>query len=485
MAETWKQWEGTIVDGKFRLEKFLGGSDHSAVFLTEAGTPTAKAAVKFVPATPQALEFQRAIWGQTSRLSHPHLIRLFGSGQCRLGSLDLVYVVTEYAEENLAQVLSDRALSAEETRDMLGPVLETLKYLHGNKLAHGSLKPSNILAVQDQLKLSSDQVHGFGKPGLASDASAFAAPELASKGADAGTDVWSLGVTLVEVLTQRVPERISPRQLVVPTKLPEPFRGIAGQCLMEPLQDRWSVAQIAERLADSPSSAAPVEPPSARVPAASSPTAPSKRVAASRAAVAPETIREHTPLELGSSRKLMVSGISFLLVLVAIYGGSQLFHRGSHDNAAASAPEATNPSEPAASDHSTAAPSSAVRKGDASRSAAAGSPVATSATPSTSVSSSPGRVLGRVEPDVSASSRATITGKIHVRVGLRVDPSGKVVEARLISPGPSKYFAGHALEAARRWTFVPPQAEGQPTISNWTLIFTFTRKGVDSSAQAD
>jgi hypothetical protein len=30
-----KQWEGRIVDGKFPLQKWLGGSEHSAVFLTE------------------------------------------------------------------------------------------------------------------------------------------------------------------------------------------------------------------------------------------------------------------------------------------------------------------------------------------------------------------------------------------------------------------------------------------------------------------
>src|SRR5579864_611524 len=65
MAESWKQWEGTIVDGKFRLEQFLGGSDHSAVFLTQPSEGGAKAAIKFVPACPQALDFQRTSWEQT------------------------------------------------------------------------------------------------------------------------------------------------------------------------------------------------------------------------------------------------------------------------------------------------------------------------------------------------------------------------------------------------------------------------------------
>ena len=468
MAETWKQWEGTIVDGKFRLEKFLGGSEHSAVFLSEAGAPSAKAAIKFVPATPQALDFQASKWEQTARLSHAHLIRLIGSGQCRLGSLDLVYAVMEYAEENLAQILPDRALSPDETRDMLGPVLETLQYLHKNKLAHGSPKPSNIMAVQDRLKLSSDQIRAFGQVGPASDTSVFAAPELSSQGAGAASDVWSLGVTLVEVLTQRLPERISPGRLVVPASLPEPFREIAGQCLMEAPQDRWTVAQIAERLAKGYSPSRASDQPSA-MPVAATPAQPFNRAAGPSLSAA-QAVSEQAPVELGSGRKLMVSGISFLLVLVAIYVGTQFFHRPSQDNV--SAPEAqTKLSEPATSDHSA---SGSAEKTDAPKSSG-----------ETSVASSPGRVLQRVEPDVSASARSTITGKIHVRVGLHVDPSGKVVEARLISPGPSKYFASHALEASRRWTFVPPQADGQPADSKWTLTFTFTRRGVDESAQAN
>jgi TonB family protein len=480
MAETWKQWEGTIVDGKFRLEQFLGGSDHSAVFLTAAGTPPAKAAIKFVPANPQALDFHRATWEQTSRLSHPHLIRVFGSGQCRLGNVDLLFVVMEYAEENLGQILPDRALTADETRDTLGPVLETLKYLHEKKLAHGSLKASNIMAVQDQLKLSSDQVRGFGKAGLANDTSVFAAPELASQGAAAASDVWSLGATLVEVLTQRVPERISPRQLVVPGSLPEPFREIAGACLMESPKDRWTLAQIIERLGGAHSSAKPAEQPSpAAVASKSSP--PPGAGAARRVPAEPPVVRERAPVELGSGRKLMVSGISFLLVLGAIYLGTQFLHRDSHDNAAGSARESMEKSAVPGASNSTASSSTG---GTDSRNAPAKSSPAEPAAPSASASS-PGRVLERVEPDVSASARATITGKIHVRIALHVDPSGKVVEARLISAGPSNYFASHALEAARRWTFVPPQADGQPAASKWTLTFTFTRRGVDESAQAN
>jgi TonB family protein len=90
-----------------------------------------------------------------------------------------------------------------------------------------------------------------------------------------------------------------------------------------------------------------------------------------------------------------------------------------------------------------------------------------------------GTVLERAMPRVSASARRTIDGKIKVAVQVKVDPSGKVTEAKLISPGPSQYFARLALEAAREWKFSPPEQQGQAVVSEWTLRFGYRRSGTD------
>ena len=68
------------------------------------------------------------------------------------------------AEENLAQVLAERPLAADEMREMLGPVVDVLAYLHKQGIVHGDIKPSNILANGDQLKLSSDALSRAGEP---------------------------------------------------------------------------------------------------------------------------------------------------------------------------------------------------------------------------------------------------------------------------------------------------------------------------------
>jgi TonB family protein len=190
-----------------------------------------------------------ARWGQTAQISHPNLIKLFENGRCQLAGMDVLYVVMELAQENLAQFLPHRALSPDETRDMLEPFVGTLTYLHGKGFVHGRIKPGNILAVDDQLKLSSDSVCrvgdkqiGAGKP------DAYVAPEAVDGVSAPAGDVWSLGVTLVESLTQHVPEQKEQGQLVVADSVPQLFLDIATNSLRTEPQSRWTIAEIATRL---------------------------------------------------------------------------------------------------------------------------------------------------------------------------------------------------------------------------------------------
>ena len=110
-----EQWVGQVVDGKFRLERALGGSGRSAVFLTEQTADRAPRAVRFIEATSADARMQMQRWEAAAKLSHPNLIRIFETGRCQLAGHDLFYVLTEYAEENLAQIIPERALSADET----------------------------------------------------------------------------------------------------------------------------------------------------------------------------------------------------------------------------------------------------------------------------------------------------------------------------------------------------------------------------------
>ena len=157
MTEAWKQWEGQVVNGEFHLRQYLGGCENSAVFLTEHGErKLQKAAIKLIPASPEKAELQLFRWELAAKLSHPHLIRLLQMGRCHLGNMGLVYVVMEYAEENLSQILPHRPLTPVEAREMLEPILDALAYVQGQGFVHGHIKPPNIMSVEERLKISSD-----------------------------------------------------------------------------------------------------------------------------------------------------------------------------------------------------------------------------------------------------------------------------------------------------------------------------------------
>ena len=273
MSFSWKQYEGQVINNAFPLQRFLGGSSESAVFLTQlAGPQSSKAVIKLVPESVSA-DLQLSLWRRASKLTHPNLLQLFQGGRCRLADMDLLYVVMEYAEEDLSQILPQRALTPGEARDMLGPVLDALRDLHAQGLVHSRLKPSNILATADQVKLSTDRLFPAGEfRKSTAKRTAYDAPETANDALTAGSDVWSLGIMLIEVLTQRAPDSQAraPLQFAAES-LAQPFRDIARHALETDPRLRWGITNIETslnpRAAAAAQSASPVSIPQSTVPA--------------------------------------------------------------------------------------------------------------------------------------------------------------------------------------------------------------------------
>jgi TonB family protein len=88
-------------------------------------------------------------------------------------------------------------------------------------------------------------------------------------------------------------------------------------------------------------------------------------------------------------------------------------------------------------------------------------------------------VVKQVMPEVLLNASASIRGQVNVRVRVAVDVEGNVSDASLDSPASSKYFAKVALQAARQWRFKPAQARGQAVSSVWILQFQFTQTGAN------
>lgn len=454
MTEAWKQWEGQVVNGEFHLRHFLGGGEHSAVFLTERGVrEVQKAAIKLIPAPPGYAELQLSRWELAAKLSHPHLIRLFQMGHCNLGNKGLLYVVMEYAEESLSEILPHRPLTPAEAREMLAPALHALAYVHGQGFVHGHLKPANVMAVDDQLKISSDGLCPIGESGgRLGKPGAYDAPETAEGGISKAGDVWSLGITLVEALTQRLPvwQELEEVEPLLPETLPAPFLDIARHCLRRDPQRRWTVADIATRL-QQPS---PV----------------------------PQQQTVPRPQEAFARRRYIVPTVAVAVAVAAMLGGLRLLHRRQETQRPPSIPLEQQSVQPKpATVPVTPETGQSTQRTSTKEQGSSGAVPSPTSPQSKTVKKTPtgglvqGQVFDEVLPDVPQKARDTIQGTVRVSVRVRVDPSGNVVGVTLDSPGPSKYFAGLALQAARRWSFWPAKVNGRNVPSEWILRFEFER----------
>jgi TonB family protein len=458
--EDWKKWEGRV-DGKFPLRQWLGGSDHSAVFLTERPGQTEKVAIKLIAADGPEADRQLARWRAAAQLSHPHLMRIFEAGRCRLDGTPLLYFVMESAEEDLSQILPQRPLAPAEVTELLPPLLDALSYLHSKGFVHGRIKPSNVHAQGDLLKLSADQIVSVAEPTSArTRRDVYDAPETADGIVSPAGDVWSIGVTLVAALTQNVTfeegassgtSRPDPDP---PPTVPQPFRGIARECLHLDPKRRCSLAEIQARL----------QPAARSVPA--EPELPPQRPEKRRAVFA-----------------------SAIFVVAALLIAFVLFHHRDHSrdlsrgkNAPPSATATTVQPAPEAAPQ-VSRQSTPPTTTQPPPQAAPASPTPPVAEPIAPPKKSPGDVAHQVLPEVPASARNSINGTVKVGVRVEVDSSGKVTAATLKSPGPSKYFAALALKAAQAWEFSPPEADGKPTASAWLIQFRFKRAGTQASPE--
>jgi len=443
-------WVGRVIDGRFALLEWLGGSGSRGLFRTELPQPiTKKATIKLIAAEGSEADAYLAGWAKAANLSHPHLLRVFRSGRFQIGSTELVYVVTECDDEVLAQIIPVRGLTPEETRQMLDPVIEALGYLHEKGFVHGHVKPSNILVVDDVLKLSGDSVAAGGGVRVISQApSIYDAPEAARGATAPSADVWALGVTLVEALTQRLPEweRGTHQEPVVPVTVPRPFGEIARECLRRDPERRPTLREIKARLEPS----RPIEFPGRKV---------EKAVVEAPAAIpviAEDLVEGPQTYEAAPAKRRVVPLVVGLLVVVVALAVWMVRRPATQGAAISGTGQSAGQSE----------------AGSAVRAAVVTKPGL----------SAKGAVTQRVLPEVASYAQKTIHGTIAVAVGVSVDANGDVTNAELKSTGKSRYFARVAMEAARGWKFKAAFKDGQPVSSVWMLRFKFRPSGTETSS---
>lgn len=249
VSDTELDWElkGSQL-GVYQLMSRIGAGGMGSVFLAERadGVFERQVAVKVVKKgmdtehVVQRFEAERQI---LSRLDHPNIAALLDGGVTADGRpyfvMELVdgLPITDYCDQH--------RLSIEERLELFQVVCTAVHHAHQNLVVHRDLKPSNILVTNNgEVKLldfgiakvldDNEDAH-LTRTGMPLLTPAYASPEqLIGQPVTTGSDIYALGVILIELLAgrrpyeaMRTPEEM--RQQVLSAQAPKPSTLLSQQ----------------------------------------------------------------------------------------------------------------------------------------------------------------------------------------------------------------------------------------------------------------
>jgi hypothetical protein len=253
MNDLWNDLVGVSLAHRYVLEELLSATDRDAWYRSQREDRT-----------PLALRVMRddeerlPMWRRARETEHPNLVRVLDAGRTQSGGVSLLYLACEFPDEFLAGVLAGRPLTPAEAREALRAVLGGLRHLHARSIVHGAVDPEHIMAFGDAVKLQSDTWRTPRAEGRRSKPGPYDAPESARGVVSPACDMWSLGVTLHEMLTGKRPSREAGDDFA---SIPEPFATVIRKTLVRAAEARWTVDDVARYVF--PGEPAPAPPPPA------------------------------------------------------------------------------------------------------------------------------------------------------------------------------------------------------------------------------
>lgn len=207
--------------GRYQVEKPLGKGAMGAVYLGRDPRINRVVAIKTMALAQEfdgkELDDAKARFFREAetagRLNHPHIVTIFDVGEAD----GLAYIAMEYlrGQDLLPYTQPEQRLPLERVMEIGARVAEALDYAHQHQVVHRDVKPANIMyePAADLVK-----VMDFGiaritdstktKTGMVLGTPSYMSPEqLAGRKIDGRSDLYSLGVTLYQLVAGRLPFR--------------------------------------------------------------------------------------------------------------------------------------------------------------------------------------------------------------------------------------------------------------------------------------
>jgi len=246
----------------FELIELLGEGNYGQVFKALYKQTGSTVAIKIVPVSTDIESLRKEI-SILKQCKSPYIVQYFGS---YLKESDL-WLVMEYCNagsvSDLIQI-TKRTLTELEIASICHAVLKGLEYLHDTKKIHRDIKAGNILldhlgnAKLADFGVSAQLINTYSKKNTLTGTPYWMSPEvLAHSNYNKKTDIWSLGITAIEMAEGLPPYHhlhFMRAMLVIQTKpakgLTQPekwspeFNKFVSRCLTVDLRMRPSAKEL-------------------------------------------------------------------------------------------------------------------------------------------------------------------------------------------------------------------------------------------------
>ncbi len=229
----WKSLCGKVLEGGYELKEIIEAEGEKATFRVRVlGDYSLKAAASFYVLEGNDGQGQITVWRALRAFeSRSNLAVPLGAGAWDIGGTSAIYLVFQLPDETLEDVLGSRALESEEAIEVLRSIAKGVQELHANGFVHGCISPREVLAIGNGIELSTESVRRINtEPIIERRPAKYLAPESGPRNLTGASDVWCLGATLFEALTQKVYE---PGLSDEAANLKHPF-GVLASCCLDP-----------------------------------------------------------------------------------------------------------------------------------------------------------------------------------------------------------------------------------------------------------